>query len=116
MVDVFDEREKAFEAKYHLDEEIAFKVSVRGAHLIGVWAAERLGLGGDNLIAYEMAVRAADLARPGHRDMVSKILTDFGKAGVAMTPEKLAHEMDRLYAEARRQITADLASGKQKLE
>lgn len=115
-MDVFEEREKAFEAKYHLDEEIAFKVSVRGAHLIGIWAAERLGLAGEKLVAYEIAVRSADLARPGHSEMVKKIRADFEEAGVVMTAEKLAHEMDHLYAEAKRQIQSELASGKQHID
>ena len=41
-----DERQKAFEAKYRLNEEIKFKIGIRGTKLLGLWVAEKLGLTG----------------------------------------------------------------------
>jgi hypothetical protein len=43
-VTTFDERERAFEAKFAHDEELRFLVVARRDKLFAHWAAERLGL------------------------------------------------------------------------
>ena len=43
----FDKREEGFEKKFALDEEQKFKAEVRRNKLLGLWAAEKLGLSGD---------------------------------------------------------------------
>ena len=40
----FNEREKAFEAKFKLDQELRFKATARRNKLLGVWAAQEMGL------------------------------------------------------------------------
>ena len=40
----FDERENAFEAKFILDSELQFKAEARRNKLIGLWAADLLGI------------------------------------------------------------------------
>ena len=40
----FDERENAFEAKFALDSELQFKAEARRNKLIGLWAADLLGI------------------------------------------------------------------------
>ena len=42
----FDKREEGFEKKYALDEEQKFKAEARRNKLLGLWAAEKLGLAG----------------------------------------------------------------------
>ena len=39
----FDEREKSFEKKFALDEELKFKSEQRRNKLLGEWAAGKLG-------------------------------------------------------------------------
>ena len=39
----FNEREKAFEAKFKLDEELKFKATARRNRLLGHWAGEKMG-------------------------------------------------------------------------
>ena len=48
----FDKREEGFEKKFALDEEQKFKAEARRNKLLGLWAAEKLGLSGDAAIAY----------------------------------------------------------------
>jgi hypothetical protein len=43
----FDKREEGFEKKYALDEEQKFKAEARRNRLLGLWAAEKLGITGD---------------------------------------------------------------------
>ena len=56
----FGEREKAFEDKYKHDQELQFKVEARRNKLIGLWAAEQMGLSGGDADAYAKEVVAAD--------------------------------------------------------
>ena len=48
----FDKREEGFEKKFALDEEQKFKAMARRNRLLGLWAAEKLGLSGDAATAY----------------------------------------------------------------
>ena len=41
-----DKREKGFESKFAHDEELQFKAHARRDKLLGLWAAEKLGLKG----------------------------------------------------------------------
>ena len=43
MSDFFNDREKGFEAKFKMDQEMEFKVDARRNKLLGVWLAEKLG-------------------------------------------------------------------------
>ena len=40
----FDKREEAFEQQFAHDEELRFKATARRNKMIGLWAAEKLGL------------------------------------------------------------------------
>ena len=40
----FDKREEGFEKKFALDEEQKFKAEARRNRLLGLWAAEKLGI------------------------------------------------------------------------
>ncbi len=114
--DVFDEREKAFEAHYRHDEEIAFKASARCAHLFGLWVAGRLGLTGAEAEAYSQAVREADLRRPNHLEMLRKVREDLAAKGITATDFELLGQHETLLEMAKKQILSELGSGKQQLE
>ena len=45
-MDIFEEREKGFEAKYRRDQEQRFKMVARRNKLLGLWAAGKMGLAG----------------------------------------------------------------------
>lgn len=112
-MNVFDDREKAFEAKYHLDEELNFKVNARRDKLLGLWVAEQLGLAGAEAEAYARAVIEAGFSDPQHTAMLNKLSGDLQAKNVAISAEKLQREMDRLQAVARQQIMAEVTAGKQ---
>lgn len=42
----FDERERAYEKKFAMDQEKQFKAAARRNRLLGEWAAAKLGLSG----------------------------------------------------------------------
>ncbi len=113
---VFDEREKAFEAQYHREEELAFKADARAARMLGLWVAERLGLSGEAAEAYAKAVRDADLLRPNHLEMLRKVTSDLAAKGVAVTQDELVGRRETLLEEAKKHLLEGLASGRQRLE
>ena len=100
------DREKAFEAKFALDEELRFKAEVRRNKLIGQWAAGLLGKTGDDAEAYAREVIAADFEEVGHEDVVRKIKADFDAAGVARSEDEIRVQMIELLAVAVSQVEA----------
>src|SRR5687767_1049763 len=45
-MNTFEDRQKGFERKFALDEELRFKSTARRNKLLGLWAAEKMGLSG----------------------------------------------------------------------
>lgn len=70
--------------------------------LVGRWAAERLGLTGQDAKAYSLALAKAAL-RPEGRDVLSKIRNDFAAAGVTQSDEQILRVMTEFMIEAGRQ-------------
>ena len=103
----FDDREKAFEAKFKLDEEMAFKVNARRDKLLGLWVAEQIGLTGQQAEIYARSVVYSDLANARHDAMIAKLKADLDKAGIPRTDTELRAEMDKLLTIARAEIAAE---------
>ena len=82
----FEDLNKAFEAKYTMDDEIEFKVMVRGARLFGHWAAEQAGLVGDAVEQFAEAVVDYEIA---HHHVAPKVQGDLRALGVEMGLDRL---------------------------
>jgi hypothetical protein len=102
----FDKREEGFEKKFALDEEQKFKAEVRRNKLLGLWAAEKLGLSGDAADAYAKEVVAADFEEAGDKDVQNKVVKDLAAKGVAVTAAEVRVKMDELMALAAAQVKA----------
>ncbi|HEX2448069.1 MAG TPA: DUF1476 domain-containing protein [Methyloceanibacter sp.] len=103
----FEEREKGFERKFALDEELKFKATARRNRLLGLWAAEQMGVTGDAAQAYAREVIKADLAEPGEEDLFRKIRADFDAKGVGQSDHQIRRQMTDLMGVAIRQIEAE---------
>jgi len=103
---MFDDREKGYERKFQQDQELAFKVKARRNRLLGLWAAQKLGLFGDAAEAYARAVINAELQAGGDAGVVAKIAEDFVAKGVAFDAVRIRLELDRFTGEARKQLGA----------
>jgi hypothetical protein len=75
---------------------------VRRNKLVGMWAAEKLGLIGESAKAYsdELGMSALDLKRS---NVLSKIREDFSAAGVVQSDEQILHVINQFLLEAARQ-------------
>ncbi|MFV3075205.1 DUF1476 domain-containing protein [Niveispirillum fermenti] len=103
----FDDREQAFENKFKHDQELLFRIYARRARLVGLWAAEQMGITGEDAAAYAKQVVAADFEEPGHKDIVRKILADFQAKGVAISEHRVEKELDTQLEIARAQIQSE---------
>ena len=84
----FDDRERAFEAKFARDEEMQFRVLARRNRLLGEWAARLMGLTEAEADAYAKDVVRADFEEAGDEDVIRKLLGDLTAAGVEIDDAK----------------------------
>jgi hypothetical protein len=102
----FDKREEGFEKKFALDEEQKFKAEARHNRLLGLWAAEKLGISGDAAKDYAKAVVATEFEAAGHAGVIAKVAADLAAKGVAITETQIRVKMDELMAQAIAQVKA----------
>ena len=102
----FDKREEGFEKKFALDEELKFKAEARRNKLLGLWAAEKLGMSGDAADAYAKESSPPISTKPATRPC-RKVLADLAAKGVAdHRSRRLRAKMDELMAQAVAQVKA----------
>ena len=102
----FDKREEAFEQQFAHDEELRFKATARRNKLLGLWAAEKLGLSGAEAESYAKSVVMADFEEAGDHDVLRKIRKDFDAKGVAQSDHQIRRQMNALLEQAIAQIKA----------
>ena len=100
----FDDRERAFEAKYARDEDVQFRIIARRNRLLGAWAARLMGLNEAEAESYAKDVIRADFEEAGDDDVVRKVLGDLTAAGVDCDESKIREALAHKTVEARRQI------------
>jgi hypothetical protein len=100
----FDDRERAFEAKFARDEEIAFRIIARRNRLLGEWAAGQMGLSDAETESYAKDVVRADFEEAGDQDVIRKVLGDLTSAGSDCDEETVREALREKEIEARRQI------------
>jgi hypothetical protein len=79
------------------------KKTVRLNKLLGMWAAEKLGITGRDAEAYSDALAVGTLDPEGS-DVFSKIRKDFDAAGVVQSDEQILHVMNELTLQAGNQM------------
>jgi hypothetical protein len=79
------------------DDEL--RKTIRRNKLLGMWAAEKLGLAGTDADAYSQAL-AMDSLDPERSDVFGKICADFAAAGVVQSREQILDVMNQLILKA----------------
>ena len=102
----FDKREEAFEKQFAHDEELKFKATARRNKMLGLWAAEKLGLAGAEADSYALSIVMVDFEEGGDHDVIGKIRKDFDAKGVAQSNHQITRTMDELMAKAVNDIKA----------
>lgn len=102
----FDQRQEGFEKKFAHDEELRFKATARRNKLLGLWAAEKLGLSGAEAEDYAKTVVRADFEEAGDDDVFRKIKGDLDARKVEQSDHQIRRTMDELMETAIAQIQA----------
>jgi hypothetical protein len=100
----FAEREREFEARFQHDQEFQFRVRARRNRLLGLWAAERLGLLGDAAEAYAKRVVDTQFEPGGDKAVIAKVAADLGARDPTITGARVAFELQHFAEEAKRQL------------
>src|SRR5688572_4573747 len=102
----FDKREEGFEKKFAHDEELRFKANARRNKLLGLWAAEKLGITGDAANVYAKEVVMSDFEESGDDDVFKKVRNDLDAKGVALSDQDLRRAMIDMMEKAIAEIKA----------
>ena len=101
----FEDREKAYESKFARDEELRFKATARRNKLLGLWAAELMGMEGDAATAYAVEVIKSDFEEAGDEDVYRKVKGDLDKEGLDISEHRVRKAMAELMDEAVKQVS-----------
>jgi hypothetical protein len=100
----FDDREKGYEAKFARDSELRFKAEARRNKLLGLWAAEHMGLSEEHAKEYAAEVVASDFQEAGDEDVFRKLSEDLKAKGASVSDDMIRQKMVELVAVAREQV------------
>ena len=103
----FKKRKQDAENRFKHDQELEFKANARRNKLLGLWAAEQMGVSGKAADDYAKEVVVSDFDRPGDEDVLEKVLKDFTDKGLDISASRLRKEMDGLMETARAQVRSE---------
>ena len=98
-MDSFKDREKNFEKKFALDEELQFKVNARKNKYLGQWASQILGYDQEKEKEYIQAVIKSDFEEAGDEDVFRKLKADLKDHNIS--DEEIRKKMDELNEKAK---------------
>ncbi len=104
MNDSFKKRGTSEEAKFKNDAEIQFKIEAKRDKMLGYWAAEKLGLSGDDIEVFAKKVVVSDLEEAGHEDVVRMVSKSFRDGGVDISDDVIRAEIKRLHGVAEEEV------------
>ena len=104
----FDDRERAAETAFQLEQEREFKAQARRAKLVGQWVAGLIGLSDAAANDYAKSVVIADMEKAGVEDLFQKVRADLDMHAVQLSDHQVRAKMEECLAEARRQIQAGI--------
>jgi len=103
----FDDRRKGQEGKFAHDAELRFKAEARRNKLLGLWAAEHMGLSEEHAKEYAAEVVASDFEEAGDEDVFRKIQGDLKAKGSSVSDDMIRKKMVELVQTARDQVSTE---------
>tara|TARA_X000001036_G_C20322692_1_gene661143 strand:+ start:70 stop:384 length:315 start_codon:yes stop_codon:yes gene_type:complete len=97
----FDDREKSFEKKFQIDQELQFKISARSNKYLGEWASSILGKSEDDKKKYIQEIIKADMEEAGNEDVFRKVKKDFLSASITMEDTEIRNQMEKALIRAK---------------
>ena len=98
----FDEREKSFEKKFQMDEELKFKVQSRSNKYLAEFVSEKLNKNEEETKNYIREIIKADMEEAGQEDVFRKIKEDFQKASISVEDSETRDQMEKALLRAKK--------------
>jgi len=108
MTTTFDKREEGFEKQFAHDQELKFKAIARRNKMLGLWAAERLGLSGAEAENYARSIVLEEFEQGGDSAVIAKIRKDLEAKGIVQSE----HQISRTITELTARAVADIKAGR----
>ena len=102
MSDKFTDREKSFEKKFQLDEEMQFKIAARSNKYLGEWVSLKLGKNEEEKKNYIQEIIKADMEEAGSEDVFRKLKKDFETASVSIEDKEIRNQMEKALLRAKK--------------
>jgi hypothetical protein len=91
----FDDREKSFEKKFQMDQELQFKVQARSNKYLAEFVSLKLGKTEEEKKNYIQEIIKADMEEAGQEDVFRKIKQDFQTASISIEDAEIRDQMMR---------------------
>ncbi len=101
MNDKFSDREKGFEKKFQMDEEMQFKIAARSNKYLGEWVSTKLKKNEDEKKNYKQEIIKADMEEAGNEDVFRKLKKDFKSASVSIDDIEIRNQMEKALSRAK---------------
>jgi len=101
MSKIYDGREKGFEKKFQMDEELQFKVAARSNKYLGEWVSAKLGKNEEEKKNYIQEIIKSDLEEAGQEDVFRKIKKDFQTASFTIEDSEIRDQMEKALLRAK---------------
>ena len=99
---LFDDREKAEERRFVDAQTAAFRIRARRNRLVGLWAAELIGLHHELAAGYAADLVRFDADEANDDGLIAKLRADLAHLGVS--EHRIRHQLDVQSALAREQL------------
>ena len=97
----FDEREKTFEKKFQMDQELKFKVEARSNKYLGEWVSSQLGKTEEGKQKYIQEIISADMEEAGSEDVFRMVKKDFQTASFSIEDSEIRNQMEKALLRAK---------------
>ena len=97
----FDEREKSFEKKFQLDQELQFKVQARSNKYLAEFVSLKLKKTEEEKQKYVQEIIKADMEESGQEDVFRKIKKDFQKASLSIDDSEIRNQIEKALLRAK---------------
>ena len=91
----FNEREKSFEKKFQMDQELQFKIQARSNKYLAEFVSLKLGKTEQEKHNYIQEIIKADMEEAGQEDVFRKIKQDFQTASISIEDAEIRDQMMR---------------------
>ena len=105
-MDIWETREATFEKVQELDAALRFRSLARRNKLIGLWAAEKLGIRGDAAVNYADALVDAQVGKDDDEALAAWLGHELASLDPPLSAHRIRRRIDEMTVRAAKEIFA----------